>query len=171
MGRFAFDFLVERGLQPEHRMLDFGCGALRIGLHAIDFLDEGRYFGLEAHLKSLEVAVTYELPLHGLEHKRPRLLWNGTCDVEHFGVAFDRILDFSTTMHLPHDDLAGVFARFAGVLAPEGRLLTAPRPELTDEQLERAGLRVVHEEEQETPLLSGHRFSSTNHWVELAHAV
>ena len=169
MGRFAFDFVVGRGLRPEHRLLDFGCGALRIGLHAIDFLEENRYFGLEAHLKSLEAAVTYELPLHGLEHKRPRLLWDANYRVDHFGVTFDRILDFATTMHVPHDDLALVFERFAAVLAPGGRILTVPVPELSGELLERIGLRVVHREDQETPLLAGHRFSSTNEWVELAH--
>ena len=31
LGRYMFDFLVESGLRPEHRLCDFGCGALRLG--------------------------------------------------------------------------------------------------------------------------------------------
>jgi len=86
LGKYLFDFLVERGLRPGDRLLDIGCGALRLGLPAIAYLDRGTYFGVDAHLKSLEAAVTYELPLHGLEHQRPRLLWDDAFAFANFDV-------------------------------------------------------------------------------------
>ncbi len=33
IGRLQFVFLVEKGLQPHHEMLDIGCGTLRGGRH------------------------------------------------------------------------------------------------------------------------------------------
>src|SRR5256885_1508932 len=49
LGRYMFDFLVESGLRPEHRLLDFGCGALRLGVWALAYLDQGNYFGIDPH--------------------------------------------------------------------------------------------------------------------------
>src|SRR5919108_815181 len=37
LGRYVFEFLVASGCRPEHRVLDFGCGALRVGIHAIRY--------------------------------------------------------------------------------------------------------------------------------------
>lgn len=34
LGRMQFDYLVEHGLTPAHRMLDIGCGNLRAGFGA-----------------------------------------------------------------------------------------------------------------------------------------
>jgi hypothetical protein len=44
-----FDFPVESGLRPEHRLCDFGCGAIRFGAWAIPYLDAGNYFGIDSH--------------------------------------------------------------------------------------------------------------------------
>ena len=120
LGKYLFDFLVERGLRPGDRLLDIGCGALRLGLPAIAYLDRGTYFGVDAHLKSLEAAVTYELPLHGLEHKQPRLLWDDELAFAHFQTEFDWAVDFATSLHLPKDAAATLF-RNAAAVAPSGR--------------------------------------------------
>jgi hypothetical protein len=36
MGDHQLQFLVDQGLKPEHRLLDIGCGSLRLGVKAID---------------------------------------------------------------------------------------------------------------------------------------
>lgn len=47
-GRQEFESLVARfGIQPAHRVVDFGCGSLRLGVHFIRYLDPGNYYGLD----------------------------------------------------------------------------------------------------------------------------
>lgn len=40
--------LVDEGLTPRHRLLDIGCGCLRLGHRAVAFLDPGNYWGTDA---------------------------------------------------------------------------------------------------------------------------
>jgi hypothetical protein len=171
MGKYIFDYLVSRGLRPEHRLLDFGSGALRLGNYAIPFLELDRYYGIDAHLKSLEAAVTYEIPIHNLAGKRPRLLWNADYAVDHFGVMFDWIVDYTSSLQVPEDDLELLFSKLHDVLSRRGRILVCPELRLPVSVLEDLGLRLVREEDQKCPLLKGHAsFSSTNHWFELRRA-
>jgi SAM-dependent methyltransferase len=166
MGKFIFDYAVARGLQPRHRLLDFGCGALRFGNYAIAYLEPGRYYGIDAHLKSLEAAVTYEIPIHNLADKRPHLLWNADYAVDHFGVRFDWIVDYAASLHVPKDDLEAIFGKLHDVLSPRGRLLVCCELRLPVSAMEDLGLRLVHQEEQKCRLLRGHSFASNNRWFE-----
>jgi len=164
LGRFMFDFLVESGLRPEHRLLDFGCGALRLGIWAIDHLDAGNYCGVDSHLESLEAAAAYEIPLHALEAKRPRLLWSQDFAFTHFGTDFDWVVDFSSSQKVDPPELPRLFASLVEVLAPGGRFLTAPRLAAPVEQYAEWGLTLVREVEQDAPLLAGQAFASTTTW-------
>ncbi len=71
--RFQFAFLSSRGLRPEHRLLDIGCGTLRGGVPLIAYLDAGNYVGVEARAEVLEEG-RKELSEAGLEHKHPVLI-------------------------------------------------------------------------------------------------
>jgi SAM-dependent methyltransferase len=169
LGRYMFDFLVESGLRPEHRLCDFGCGALRLGVWAIPYLDAGNYFGIDSHLESLEAATAYEIPLHGLEEKRPRLLWSQDFAFSHFRTTFDWVVDFSSSQKVDPPELPRLFANLVEVLAPGGRLLTAPRLSAPLESYAEWGLRLVREVEQDAPFLHGHHFLATTTWWEFAH--
>jgi SAM-dependent methyltransferase len=171
MGRYLFDFVVGSGLRPEHRLLDFGCGALRLGIWVIPYLEPGNYFGVDSHLVSLEAAATYEIPLHGLEQKRPRLLWNDDFAFTHFESTFDYVVDISSSSRVKDPKRRRrVFASFAEVLTPGGRLLTVPRPDLSEQELAELGLNPVRSEViQRCELLEGHEdsFRPYNVWNEL----
>ena len=54
IGRLQFEFLRARGLKPRHRLLDIGCGSLRGGIHAINYLETGNYYGLDINLSLIE---------------------------------------------------------------------------------------------------------------------
>jgi hypothetical protein len=167
LGRYMFDFLVESGLRPEHRLCDFGCGALRLGVWAIPYLDAGNYFGIDSHLASLEAATAYELPLHGLEGKRPRLLWSQDFAFSHFGTTFDWVIDFSSSQKVDTSQLPRLFANLVETLGPaEGRFLTAPRLSAPLESYAEWGLTLVREIEQDAPLLHGRDLPSTTTWWE-----
>ena len=47
IGAQQFALLYLLGLRETHRLLDFGCGSLRLGRMAIPYLLEGHYFGIE----------------------------------------------------------------------------------------------------------------------------
>jgi SAM-dependent methyltransferase len=170
LGRYVFDFLVESGLQPHHRLLDIGCGALRVGIHAIRYLDAGNYFGVDAHLKSLEAAVTYEIPLHGLEEKRPRILWSRFFDFSYFATTFDFVLDFSTSARIPEELAETLFTNLASVVTRDTRVFSAPRPQVSRATLEQWGFKRVGRHTQQCPLLEGHSFKARITWHELAPA-
>ena len=147
LGRDQLDFLIARGLEPGHRVLDFGCGSLRAGIWLIDYLDVERYFGLDAHRPSLEIGLGYEIPLHGLEGKHPRLLHDETFEVGHFGVDFDWVMAFSVFNHLTAEQGDRAVGRIVSHLAPGGRLVTSHAPPLDEESLrQRHGLVRRHHE-------------------------
>jgi len=89
IGRGYFDYLIEAGLKPSHTVLDFGYGAGRLGIWLIGYLNRDRYIGIDSHMLSLQAFAEYEIPLHGLASKRPRLVHNGSFDLARCGVAFD----------------------------------------------------------------------------------
>ena len=72
LGRMQFDYLVEHGLRPEHRMLDIGCGNLRAGWRFIDYLDTGNYYGIDISPDIL-IAAQDTLREYGLQDKLPHL--------------------------------------------------------------------------------------------------
>lgn len=47
-GRIQLDLLRKQGMQPGHRLLDVGAGALRLGCKAVPWLDPGNYWGTDA---------------------------------------------------------------------------------------------------------------------------
>ena len=51
---FQINFLKNAGLEPQHYLLDIGCGTLRGGIPLIDYLNVGNYTGIERRRKVLE---------------------------------------------------------------------------------------------------------------------
>ena len=72
MGQLQFDFMCARGLLPEHRLLDLGCGALRGGVHFARYLQPGNYYGLDNNQSLLDAGFEVELAAAGLQDRVPR---------------------------------------------------------------------------------------------------
>ncbi len=157
IGRDQMDFLVSRGLRPSHRVLDLGCGSLRTGIWLIPYLDNGNYFGVDAHLESLEAAVHYEIPLHRLEDKSPRLLLSSQFELSHFGVDFDWIVAFALLIHLDPQNQEKALRRMRSCLEPGGRVvLSHALPRLEKELTNEFGLVVAHREVRPCRLMDEH---------------
>ena len=165
LGRFRFDFLLANGLTPRDRLLDLGCGAGRMGIWLIPYLEPGHYFGVDSHLRSLVAFSAYEILLHGLAARRPRLLLDADFRVDHFGERFDVVIDVSVTRYLSRETFDRAYAQLRSVLAPGGRIFVAG---LTPERLESlrgAGFELVLEGSPERPLhFVRRRPSSQNRW-------
>jgi hypothetical protein len=115
-----------------------------------------------------EAAATYEVPLHRLEGKHPRLLWNEDLALSHFGTSFDWIVDHHGSRRIKPKNLRPVsYARFAEVLTKGGRLLTTPEPAAPIEAFTEWGLRLARKwDTGEFPLLTGTSFISKIVWWE-----
>ncbi len=120
VGRIQFEYLRAHGLLPRHRLLDFGCGCLRGGLHFIDYLEEGNYHGLDISEEILDAGRRF-LAEAGLDGKRPVLrLSDRGADVFQ-GVEFDVVLAQSVFTHMPLADIGRCLEGVRRVLRPGGR--------------------------------------------------
>jgi len=139
LGRFQFDYLVARGLQPHHRLLDLGCGCLRGGVHFVRYLEPGHYYGLDVNASLLDAGFEVELPRAGLAGRLPRenLLQNGRFEAWRWDVAFDFVLAQSVFTHLPPAEITACLAELASAVAPGGQFFAtcfeAPEGERLEE--------------------------------------
>lgn len=119
--RFQIDFLKSRGLQPDHRLLDVGCGTLRGGIPLIRYLNHSLYWGVDVRPDVLAEARA-ELARAGLEARAPHLTHAPDLGDLELGAPFDVIWAFSVLIHMPDPALDRTLAFAARHLAPDGRL-------------------------------------------------
>lgn len=120
LGTMQFDYLVEHGLAPHHRMLDIGCGNLRAGRLFIDHLGTGNYYGIDISPDIL-IAAKQTLTSYGLQDKLPHLtiIQNLTLDFlpeNHFDVVHAH----SVFSHSPIEIIDECLANVGRILAPGG---------------------------------------------------
>jgi SAM-dependent methyltransferase len=121
MGPMQRDFLIAQGLMPGHRLLDVGCGALRAGIHFVEYLQPGHYYGIDINQTLLDVGYEQELPAR-LRERLPRDHLRATdrfgCD---FGVAFDYAIAQSVFTHVSLNHIRLCLYRVAQQMGPGGR--------------------------------------------------
>jgi hypothetical protein len=84
IGKLQFDFMVGRGLAPEHVFVDVACGSLRGGVHFIKYLDPGNYLGIEKERTLVQRGLTRELPRAVRKQKRPEFVISDSFEFERF---------------------------------------------------------------------------------------
>jgi len=120
IGRLQFDFVTSKGLKPEHKLLDLGCGSLRGGRWFIRYLQVGNYWGIDISRNILEAGKRV-LVDEGLEDKKPNLIVNqGLTFKELEGCKFDYILAQSVFTHMPEEDIEECFRNLNKILKPAG---------------------------------------------------
>ncbi|GAA3136755.1 class I SAM-dependent methyltransferase [Streptosporangium carneum] len=72
IGKMQFDYLIDHGLTPQDRVLDIGCGNLRLGWRLIGYLEPGNYYGIDISPEIL-LAAANTLSKNGLRDKVPHL--------------------------------------------------------------------------------------------------
>ena len=121
LGKLQLDYLVARGLKPEHRLLEVGCGPLRAGVHFIGYLEPGHYAGVDKWDDVLETARRVELKRYGVEDRNPTLLANERFEFGQLGRTFDYAIAQSVFTHLPLNSIIRCLVEMGRVLDPGGR--------------------------------------------------
>jgi SAM-dependent methyltransferase len=118
-----FSFLLAAGMREEHRVVDLGCGSLRLGRLLIPFLLPDRYFGVEPNEWLVREGFERELGNDIKEIKRPRFRYVDDFSLDGFGEQFEFAIAFSVFSHT-YPDLAEIGLRqVAQTLAPGGVLI------------------------------------------------
>jgi SAM-dependent methyltransferase len=128
VGRLSFDVLLREGLRPGSRVLDFGCGALRVGYWLMRFLEPGCYYGIEPNSAMLQVGLDRLLEPDVVARAQAHFADNDDFDLSVFGVAFDYVLARSIWTHTSREQISTMLGSFAASSAPAGMLLATYHP-------------------------------------------
>lgn len=121
LGKWQLDILKRYGLKPEHRLLDIGCGMMRLGSMAIPYLEPGHYCGIDPQESLLALGRAI---LDRLGIDRPySLLQSSTFEFGSFGVRFDFAIAQSVITHLSRTQIAQCFTALKSVMKPGGTFI------------------------------------------------
>jgi SAM-dependent methyltransferase len=104
IGRLQYFFLILRGLKPQHKLLDLGCGSLRLGQYLIPFLEAGNYYGLEPEEILVKCGLEREISNDIIIEKRPKFSHNYEFKFEDLNY-FDFAIANSVLTHLNPRDI------------------------------------------------------------------
>lgn len=133
IGPLQLALMQSVGLQPAHRLLDVGCGALRAGIRFVEFLEAGNYFGQDLRRELLDAGYDKEIVPADLGDRLPRenLVANDDFDFSAFDATFDFAIAFSLFTHLPLNHIRLCLERISSKLRPGGKFVVSffERPE------------------------------------------
>lgn len=117
---FQIQFLRQRGLNKDNKVLDIGCGPLRGGVPLISYLDKGMYTGIDVRKEVIEEAKN-QVAKNGLTDKAPRLFVSSTFGQDCLNEeCFDYVWCFQVLYHLTDELADKCFARMATALQAGG---------------------------------------------------
>lgn len=128
MGRVGFEVLLREGLAPSSRVLDVGCGALRLGYWLMRFLDSGCYFGIEPNQEMLSVGLEELVEPEVVERADAHFASNDDFDFSVFGETFDFVVARSIWTHASKAQIAAMLASFAATSSAKGVFLASYYP-------------------------------------------
>jgi hypothetical protein len=119
IGQLQLDMLRSKGMQPHHHLYDIACGALRLGVKAIPYLDTGHYHGIEKERGLIDAGLEHELGRELYEEKRPDLVVSASFEFEKLSAAPDYAIAQSLFTHLTPDIIDLCFAKLRPRMKPE----------------------------------------------------
>lgn len=123
LGGSQFSLLFLLGMREHHKLLDFGCGSLRLGRMAIPYLAAGKYFGVEPEAWLIADGLAREIGRDVQEVKRPRFDYNTDYRTDVFGERFDFIIAQSIFSHTGDEATRKALHAFAGSVSDSGLIV------------------------------------------------
>src|SRR4051794_2009669 len=106
VGRLGFEVLLKEGLKPSSRVLDVGCGSLRLGYWLMRFLDSGCYFGIEPQRDMLQLGLDEIVEPEVVARADAHFKHNTDFDFSVFGESFDYVFARSVWTHASKTQIA-----------------------------------------------------------------
>lgn len=120
LGALQFNVLTLLGLREHHRVLDVGCGSLRLGRLLIPYLNPEGYHGIDPNAWLIEAGLEHEVGHDMVARKQPRFSHNTDLNLEVFTGAFDQVIATSIFSHAPLHLIQGCLQSAARVLSDDG---------------------------------------------------
>jgi hypothetical protein len=128
VGRFTLTSLQDNGLSPDSRVLDLGCGALRLGYWLVRYLDPDRYYGIEPNRKYVQAGLRHAIGPELEAAKRSRFHYAGDFDFSVFDIKFNFIVARSIFSHAPPEAFCGAMQSFCDNSTVGAVMLASYRP-------------------------------------------
>ncbi len=151
--------LLREGLRPESRVLDFGCGCLRISYWLIRFLDADCYCGIEPARNRVNLGLRYLFTPEIVSGKRPRFDFNAEFDSSPFGMKFDFFLARSIWTHGSKRQVEASLDSFVRDSTAGAIVLTSYLPAQSEEEDYQGDVWVGTSHESDVPGVIRHRLS------------
>ena len=119
----AFNLLTSIGLRQYHRVLDIGCGSLRIGRLLIPYLDKGNYVGIEPNRWLVTDGILNEVGRDLIRIKSPRFLYRASLEGWRDNLGLDYALAQSIFSHCALPLVRDWLSQLSVHLRDEGALL------------------------------------------------
>lgn len=119
--------LVEEGLQPHHKVVDLGCGHLRIGSWLIPYLEPGRYIGIEPREEAVKAGLRALVGLDVAREKAVVFSDRTDFDVGAWGPV-DFVVARSVWSHASRDQIRATLDAFMESAQRGGKLLASFYP-------------------------------------------
>lgn len=161
-GRSQLIELLQQGLLPESRLLDFGCGCLRIAYWLVRFLDPNCYFGIEPARNRVQAGLRYLFNEDIVRTKRPRFDYNANFDSSAFRETFDFFLARSIWTHGSKAQIEATLDAFVRDANPGAKFLTSYLPAETAQDDYDGAAWVGTSHECDVPGVIKHRLS----WIQ-----
>jgi hypothetical protein len=121
-----FQQIRDWNLQPQDRVIDYGCGSLRVGQHLIRFLEPGRYTGIDIadtfYKAGIELLERHEPGL--LADKAPRFGIIGEALIEELAQDPPAVLlSVAVVIHVAPQELEKYFDRVLRLVGPNTRAM------------------------------------------------
>jgi SAM-dependent methyltransferase len=110
-------------VEPAHRVVEYGCGSLRVAGHFIKLLDAGNFFGLDVIPDFYEMGVD-NVGRALIEEKRPKMAVISRESVaEASAFQPDFVFAHAVVIHVHPDDLTQMFQNLASIASKPGAVL------------------------------------------------
>lgn len=119
----VFNLLTSIGIRQHHRVLDIGCGSLRVGRLLIPYLNPGNYFGVEPNKWLVNDGIENEIGRDLLKIKKPSFSYHPSMEEYKKSLKIDYAIAQSIFSHCGKDLIRGWLSQASFHLKDDGALM------------------------------------------------